>query len=944
MAATYISIRICLVLVILRTLANADGPEPEVVYQRDGDVVIGGLFGLHYSTKNSKACLIIREFQSLKRVEGFVYAIEYINNDSSILPGITIGFHIYDTCYYDIVALGRSMNFVPDRNGVICNCVNGTYSVVTGTSSSGGSCSGSTRHSTVQGDGSGGMCCRGTPLIGIVGAERSESSMQAATLLGLQATPQISYLSTSDSLSDKQVYPYFLRTVPPDRYQVSVIVDILTNFNWTYVSFLYSDDEYGQNAYSEFLVQTAEAGICIAYHQSLDETADPVEYDRILAKMMAYPYNKARAVVLFTHPQSAVKILNSSVNGSAPGHFTWIASDGVGNIGADAFDIAGLKSATLGMMATVPYSRSLPAFDDTFSQINPETSDDPWVDEFFRRYVDCPLDDNEATQFQCQGRWLNSRLPSFETLVMDAVFAYAYALDAMMNEECMEETDVTACVIRLGTDGKHFAPYLFATAFESLANGNFSFNQYGDGEGRYAIENYRLGADGVVLEAERVGFWKDGPTRDARLELHEWDVWFYTDVGWNTTTPPKSICSEECESRQVKDRIPDTATCCWNCRQCKLNEISATESECVACPADALPDPSTDYTTCMTVEPVPLVFHSWLGPFLVGLSGLGLLTALIIFLLYVYNINDTLLRGSDPVLHLLTLFGTVTGFTVGLMAVLPPSRIICTFTRIAGSVTYTIIYVPLAIKCVRLYRIFKKAKATDSQEDAHLLSLCGQFSLFVLAVLIQLAIETTWLLLYPSKVVPVSFERNGELKIQMWCDVFWPEPLSTIIYNFPFLIICCIFTILGRHLPDNYHEARFIAFSSFGSCILIGAFSVPYVTANLEFESSMYSGILTSLNAILVLVCLFVIKLYAVICITPEVPKLVGSALAPGALGIYKDRARTRTTSSSAESHVSTTNLVRRPRTKSSEPKEVTFSDIRPTIGDRNEETENTRL
>ena len=73
---------------------------------------------------------------------------------------------------------------------------------------------------------------------------------------------------------------------------------------------------------------------------------------------------------------------------------------------------------------------------------------------------------------------------------------------------------------------------------------------------------------------------------------------------------------------------------------------------------------------------------------------------------------------------------------------------------------------------------------------------------------------------------------------------------------------------------------------------------------------------------------------------------MVTSALSPGPMGVYKDRARTRTrtTSSSAQSNVSTTTMVRRPRVKSSDSKEVTFSDIRPTNGDTNEETENTKL
>ena len=234
-----------LALTAMVYFSRSEGPKPEIVYHHDGDVVLGGLFGLHYTVTYAEACVFIRETQSLKRVEAMVYAINRINADETLLPGIDIGFDIYDTCYYDIVTLGRSMNFVPDSSGEICTCTNDTKT-----------------------GGSGGIiCCEITPLVGIVGAERSECSIQSATLLGLHQTPVISYLSTSDTLSNKNVYPYFLRTVPPDRYQVSVIVDILLRFDWTYVSFLYSDDEYGQNAYAEFTTQSQQAGICIAYYE-----------------------------------------------------------------------------------------------------------------------------------------------------------------------------------------------------------------------------------------------------------------------------------------------------------------------------------------------------------------------------------------------------------------------------------------------------------------------------------------------------------------------------------------------------------------------------------------------------------------------------------------------------------------------------------------------------
>ena len=41
-----------------------------------------------------------------------------------------------------------------------------------------------------------------------------------ANVLTLFGIPQISHTSSSDLLSDKNKFPYFMRLIPPDRFQV----------------------------------------------------------------------------------------------------------------------------------------------------------------------------------------------------------------------------------------------------------------------------------------------------------------------------------------------------------------------------------------------------------------------------------------------------------------------------------------------------------------------------------------------------------------------------------------------------------------------------------------------------------------------------------------------------------------------------------------------------
>ena len=88
--------------------------------------------------------------------------------------------------------------------------------------------------------------------------------LQVANLLRLFQIPQISYASTSAKLSDKTRYDYFARTVPPDFYQAKAMAEILRYFNWTYVSTVASEGDYGETGIDAFQQEARTRQICIA--------------------------------------------------------------------------------------------------------------------------------------------------------------------------------------------------------------------------------------------------------------------------------------------------------------------------------------------------------------------------------------------------------------------------------------------------------------------------------------------------------------------------------------------------------------------------------------------------------------------------------------------------------------------------------------------------------
>jgi hypothetical protein len=96
-----------------------------------GDIVFGGLFPMHEHLVLTDhggggggaaaglgggglefPCGAIKEEKGFQRLEAMLYALDLINDDPHILPNITIGAVILDTCSSDTHALDQSMEFV----------------------------------------------------------------------------------------------------------------------------------------------------------------------------------------------------------------------------------------------------------------------------------------------------------------------------------------------------------------------------------------------------------------------------------------------------------------------------------------------------------------------------------------------------------------------------------------------------------------------------------------------------------------------------------------------------------------------------------------------------------------------------------------------------------------------------------------------------------------
>lgn len=184
-----------------------------------------------------------------------MFATEKINNDSSLLPNMTIGYDIRDYCEnvttatritYELLA-GKSCADTPQRKR------------------------------------------RRKSIVALIGPEESSTAMVIAGCLQTFNLSGISGTATSPELSS---YPYkhLYRTKPPDTYRAKAFADIIEYFNWTYVAAVGVDDSYGRQGVWRLLnkSQARDSSFCIAITQFIPYETSSQSIRDIVTKLSGY--------------------------------------------------------------------------------------------------------------------------------------------------------------------------------------------------------------------------------------------------------------------------------------------------------------------------------------------------------------------------------------------------------------------------------------------------------------------------------------------------------------------------------------------------------------------------------------------------------------------------------------------------------------------------------
>uniref|UniRef100_A0A915IIG2 Receptor ligand binding region domain-containing protein n=1 Tax=Romanomermis culicivorax TaxID=13658 RepID=A0A915IIG2_ROMCU len=78
-----------------------------------GDIVLGGLFPIHEDgSPEGRHCGAIKPDKGIQRMEAMLFALDQINRENTLLPGLKLGAHILDTCNQDTHGLEQTLKFI----------------------------------------------------------------------------------------------------------------------------------------------------------------------------------------------------------------------------------------------------------------------------------------------------------------------------------------------------------------------------------------------------------------------------------------------------------------------------------------------------------------------------------------------------------------------------------------------------------------------------------------------------------------------------------------------------------------------------------------------------------------------------------------------------------------------------------------------------------------
>ncbi|XP_068135566.1 G-protein coupled receptor family C group 6 member A [Hyperolius riggenbachi] len=763
-------------------------PDDFVGARSHGDIIIGGLFSVHgrmiqsargYPQQPAIQNCVGFEMQGFLQILAMTHAIDMINN-SSLIPGIKLGYEIYDTCSEATLAISAALRFLSSYNttqdAVEFRCNYSDY----------------------------------TPKIkAVIGDCYSEVSISVARLLNTQLIPQVSHASSAEILSDKLRFPAFLRTIPSDTFQTRAMTKLIHYSGWDWIGLITMDDDYGRSALESFGTQAAKINVCIAFKEMIpahlsDSTVQSRIDDTIETILKE---TRVNVIVVFLKPSLVVRLFEKVLEKKIKK--TWIASDSW----AAATGVSSIPNIqNIGPVIGFTFkSGDTTLFEDYLKNLNPKNFEmNRFLDQYavlvsgcpkaiYSELYDCVSNYSRKAVFTPRKTKERSLRPDFLSstvqpgLIISTHLAVAAIAHAIQN----------LCRIRNCKDPKAFAPWQL---LQSLKNVNFTY------QGRTIVFDSR----GDASTGYDVLMWKQvagvgiNITHFAEYDTQKEIFVFSNEENQHEFQLLKRIysrCSDVCSPGQMKKTSVSQHTCCYECVACPENHYTngADMVTCLQCNNKTHWSPGNS-SFCYLKKIEYLRWDDGFAILLLIICFFGISLNLAVALLFTRKFETPVVKASGGFLCYIIFVSILFSFTSAVFFIGKPADFKCKVRQTMFGISFTVTVACILLKLIKILLAF----TFEPKFQRILKCLYKPFTLVFACTMIQITICTAWLVFW-SPYTKENFSLQKTIILE--CDEGSTVAFSIMLgYIAVLAFICFIFAFRGRKLPENYNEAKFITF------------------------------------------------------------------------------------------------------------------------------------
>ncbi|XP_053120378.1 vomeronasal type-2 receptor 26-like [Hemicordylus capensis] len=743
----------------------------------------------------------------------FLFAVKEINQNPTILPNTSLGFHIYDSYFNSRTTFQNTLNLLSSWERIVPNF----------------------------------KCDKQKNMMTVIGGLDSEISLQMATVLDLYKIPQIAYCVFSPVMSVETQLPSFYRIMPREEFQYVGFVQLLLQFQWTWVGIITGEDDEGEKFLRILNQMFSQYRICtalIAKIPNLSYNLDLLGFLRhTKIASISLTTSKVKVFVLNANLQTVaclkwliyIYTMLEDITQTSMGK-VWIMTahwDFSSQTFHRDFDIHIFHGA---LSFAVPSNEVL-GFTKFLQSLNPKLpKGDGFIRDFWEQAFNCLFsysNEDMGSIYTCTGHEKLDSLPGtlFEMgmtgqsySVYSAVHVIAHTLHKMYTSRPKHRGIVEG--------GRQEPPslqpwqlhfFLRSISFNNTAGNTVYFDENGELTTGYDIVNW------ITFSNQSFSRVKVGRMDPQALPGSEVIV-DKEAITWHrmfNQVLPLALCNDYCSPGNSKKRKEGEPFCCYDCVPCPDGKISDQKdmNDCFKCPEDQYPDKNQDQ--CIPKIVNFLSFSETLGITIVCLAlFLSLITALVLGT-FIRNQNTPIVKANNRELSYSLLISLLLCFLCSLLFIGWPQTMTCCLRQTAFGIIFSVAVSCIMAKTITVILAFMATKPGTRMKKWVGKRLAS--SLILGCSLIQASICAMWLCIAPP-FPDVDMHSLAE-EIIVGCN----EGSVTMFYcvlGYLGLLAAVSFTVafLARKLPGSFNEAKFITFSMLLFCSVWLSFVPSYLS------------------------------------------------------------------------------------------------------------------